>query len=96
MSQQPTAHALGWKVVYVASNEPEAAIVAGRLEADGIETFVHREATGGLAYGVYLDPLGEVSVLVHPDAYDQAAAILDEDVSDILPDHEDQPDDDQP
>ena len=42
-----------WKVVYVAHSEPEASIVAGRLESMGIETFVHRETTGNAAYGVY-------------------------------------------
>jgi Putative prokaryotic signal transducing protein len=92
MSQQSTAHALGWKVVYVAHSEPEASIVAGRLETQGIETFIHRETTGNLAYGVYIDPFGDVSVLVHPHNYDQAAAILDEDVSDVLSDDGDEAD----
>jgi len=82
MSQRPPVHTLGWKVVYIARSEPEASIVAGRLETQGIETFIHRETTGNLAYGVYIDPFGEVSVLVHPDQYEQAAALLDEDVSD--------------
>jgi hypothetical protein len=86
MSQQPPVHALGWEVVYIAHSEPEASIVAGRLETQGIETFIHRETTGNLAYGVYLDPFGEVSILVHPDDYDRAAALLDEDVSSELPD----------
>lgn len=79
MSQRPPTPAEGWMIVYVAHSEPEALIVAGRLENQGIEAFVHREVTGN-AYGVYTDPLGEVSVLVHPDDYEQAAAILDEDV----------------
>jgi hypothetical protein len=86
MSQPRFAHATGWKVVYVAHSEPEASIVAGRLETQGIETYIHREATGGLAYGVYLDPLGEVSVLVQPDHFDRAAALLDEEGSDDLSD----------
>ncbi len=89
MSQRSTPHALGWKVIYSAANDAEAAIVAGRLEAEGIETFVHREATGGLATGVYLDAFGEVSVLVHPDDVDQASAILDEDMSDESLDDQD-------
>jgi len=78
-------------VVYVAHSEPEAIIVAGRLQNEGIETFIHREPVGNV-YGIYADPLGEVTVFVHPRDYDQAAGILDEDV-DIEDD--DVPDDDK-
>ena len=96
MSQKPMAHMRGWKVVYVAHSEPEASIVAGRLESMGIETFVHRETTGNAAYGVYMDPFGDVSVLVHPDDYDQALALLDEEVEDALLADEDDADEAQP
>lgn len=81
MTQPPIAHYEGWKIVYTAHSEPEALVVAGRLENQGIDAFVHREVTGS-AYAVYTDPFGDVSVLVHPDDFDDASAILAEDVSD--------------
>jgi hypothetical protein len=79
-----------WMVVYVAYNEPEAYIVAGRLESEGIKAFVHQEPVGR-AYGLSVGPLGEVKVLVHPDNYDQAVDIIDDDEfvaedTDIVPD----------
>lgn len=72
-------------VVYVASSEPEAYVVAGRLQSEGIGTFVHQEPVGR-AYGLTVGPLGEVKVLVHPEQYEQALNILDDDeyVSDDL------------
>ncbi|MEO8396043.1 MAG: DUF2007 domain-containing protein [Chloroflexota bacterium] len=79
-------------VVYVASSEPEAYIVAGRLQSEGIEAFVHQEPIGR-AYGLSIGPLGEVKVLVRPDQYDQALNILDDeeflsDETDITTDDE--------
>ena len=65
-------------VVYIAHSEPEAYIVAGRLESEGIKAWVHQEPVGR-AYGLSIGPLGEVKVLVSPEDYDQALAILDED-----------------
>ncbi len=65
-------------VVYVAYSEPEAYIVAGRLENEGIHALVHQEPVGR-AYGITIGPLGEVKVLVNPDDYDRALTILDVD-----------------
>jgi hypothetical protein len=81
-------------VVYVASNEPEAYVIAGRLQSEGIEAFVHQEPVGR-AYGLSVGPLGEVKVLVRPDHYDQALTILDDDEflsdeTDIIPDDGDE------
>jgi Putative prokaryotic signal transducing protein len=77
-------------VVYVAYNEPEAYIVAGRLQSEGIRAFVHQEPVGR-AYGLSVGPLGEVKVLVHPDQYDQSLEIIEDgellsEDSDIVPD----------
>lgn len=77
-------------VVYVAYSEPEAYVVAGRLESEGIKAFVHQEPVGR-AYGLSVGPLGEVKVLVHPQNYDTALAILEDDEltsedTDIVPD----------
>jgi hypothetical protein len=96
MSQQPLAHPQTWSVVYVAYNEPEALIVAGRLENEGIETFVNRERVGNTVYGIDPDPWSKVNVLVHPADYDQASAILEEDMSDDLSDDGDEADENQP
>jgi hypothetical protein len=73
MSQHLPAHLQAWMVVYVAGSEPEAYVVAGRLESEGIPAFVHQEPVGR-AYGLTVGPLGEVKVLVHSDDYDQATA----------------------
>jgi hypothetical protein len=83
-----------WMVVYVASSEPEAYIVAGRLQSEGIPTFVHQEPVGR-AYGFSVGPLGEVKVLVNPEDYDQAVAILDADAyesdeTDLAPEDDDE------
>lgn len=86
-----------WIAVYTAHNLPEAQIVAGRLEYEGIPTLVNYPV-GGTSMGIYL---GAISVLVHPDHYAQALAILETDELDELPDttdpisyHQDDDDDD--
>jgi hypothetical protein len=83
-----------WMVVYVAYNEPEAYVIAGRLKSEGIDSFVHQEPVGR-AYGLSVGPLGEVKVMVRPDQYDQALTILDDDEfisdeTDIIPDDGDE------
>ena len=65
-------------VVYIATSEPEAYIVAGRLQSEGIEVFVHQEPIAR-AYGFSVGTLGEIKVLVSPEDYDRALTILDED-----------------
>ena len=79
-------------VVYIATSEPEAYIVAGRLKSEGIETFVHQEPIAR-AYGFSVGTLGEIKVLVGAEDYDQALEILEEDAeadnsedTDIVPD----------
>jgi hypothetical protein len=95
MSDEPNslAPSNGWMVVYIAHSEPEAYIVTGRLQTEGIPAFVHQEPVGK-AYGFTVGPLGEVKVLVSPGDYDQALAILDDDAYesddlDITPDDDD-------
>ena len=84
-------------VVYVASSDPEAHIVAGRLQSEGIPTWVHQEPVGS-AYGITVGPLGEVRVLVRSDDYERALAILeqDPDTDTLLPDADDMSEDDNP
>jgi len=91
-------------VVYIATSEPEAYIVAGRLKSEGIETFVHQEPIAR-AYGFSVGTLGEIKVLVGAEDYDRALEILDEDAeadnsedNDIVPgddDYDDEYDSDE-
>ena len=90
-----------WIVVYIATSDPEAYIVAGRLKSEGIETFVHQEPIAK-AYGFSVGPLGEIKVLVGAEDYDRALAILDEDAeadnsedTDIILEDDDYYDDDE-
>lgn len=69
----------GWLVVYVGNGLPAASIVAGRLATERIRTWVHQEPVAR-AFGIYVGSLGEVKVLVHPEDYARARAILDADV----------------
>lgn len=71
-----------WIAVYNAQSIPEAQIVAGRLQNEGIPAFVHYPV-GSMAIGINL---GEILVLVHPNNYDTATAILFPDDIDELPD----------
>ncbi len=67
-----------WMVVYLTYSPPEAYIVAGRLQNEGIPAWVHRPV-GANAIGITIGPLGEVRVLVDSPDYDRALAILAED-----------------
>ncbi len=89
---QSLAPSNAWMVVYVASSEPEAYVVAGRLQTEGIETYIHQESIGR-SMGFSIGPLGEVKVSVRPNDYDRALTILDDDEflsesSEIIPDDE--------
>jgi len=75
-------------VVYTAYNAPEAHIVAGRLESEGIPALVHQMPGAG-AIGVTIGRLGEVTVLVRAEDYGKALVILEPDDPDALPDSTD-------
>jgi hypothetical protein len=71
-------------VIYTASNIPEAQIVAGRLQSEGINALINYPI-GGSAIGIRL---GSISVLVKPNDYQAANEILfaeDEDIPAELP-----------
>lgn len=76
-------------VVYTTFNLPEAHIVAGRLQSEGIGALVHQEPAGS-AIGITFGPLGEIRVLVEAHHYDAALAILEGDDPDLLPSDTDQ------
>jgi len=67
-----------WMVVYLTYSPPEAYIVAGRLQNEGIGAWVHQPA-GASAIGITIGPLGEVRVVVDAPDYERAQAILSED-----------------
>ena len=85
-------------VAYITHNLPEAHIIAGRLQSEGIGAWVHQEPFGS-ALGITVGSLGEVRVLVDEADYEHALAILESEPP-ALPDDvdqmifEDDPDDD--
>ncbi len=72
-----------WIAVYITHNLPEAHIVIGKLRAHEIPAMIHQEA-GATALGITLGNLGEIKVLVSPEDYDQAAALLFPDSADQI------------
>jgi hypothetical protein len=84
VSEQPPQ----WMVVYTTFNSPEAHIVAGRLESEGIPAFVH-QAPGANAIGIHIGSLGEVTVVVREEDYWKALMILAPDSPGLLPDNDD-------
>jgi hypothetical protein len=74
-----------WMVVYLTYNLADAHIVAGRLESEGVPTFIHREP-GASALGIHIGRMGEIKVLVRPADFDLAEAILYPEEPDQLPD----------
>ncbi len=74
-----------WMIVYITHNISEAHIVAGRLEYEGIKTIINHMA-GRDAIGITFGKLGEVKLLVSPQDYDRAVAIIDPEMQEQLPD----------
>ena len=62
--------------VYIASSQPEAYIVKGRLENEGIPAMLRYESLG-LVYGITVDGLGQIEVQVSEDMAGRATEILD-------------------
>ena len=63
--------------VYVAGGEPEAYIVKGRLESAGIPVMLHYESAG-IIYGLTVDGLGQMEIMVPVDLADEAKNLLSE------------------
>ena len=53
----------------------EAQIIKGRLESEGIPALLSYESAG-LVYGITVDGLGEVKIMVPRDLAEEAKAIL--------------------
>jgi len=67
--------------VYVTNSVPDAYIVVGRLEVEGIRSWVQQEAAGA-AFGVTVGQMGAVQVLVNPEDYEAAMSVLAVEYSD--------------
>ena len=67
--------------VYVANGQPEAEIIKGRLETEGIPVMLRYESVG-LVYGLTTDGLGQVKVQVPSHLAQEAKEILTADESD--------------
>ena len=65
-----------WMIVYITNNVSDAHIVVGRLKTENIMAIVDHMA-GRDAIGLTIGSWGEVRVLVHPNDYEQAVAILE-------------------
>ena len=61
--------------VYVASGQPEAQIIKGRLESEGIPAILRYESAG-IVYGLTIDGLGQVEVQVPLSLAQNAKEIL--------------------
>lgn len=61
--------------VYVANGQPEAEIIKGRLESEGVPAILRYESAG-LVYGLTVDGLGQVEVQVPSSLSKQAMEIL--------------------
>lgn len=66
---------LALAVVYLAYNLPEAEIVKGRLESEGLPVLLRYESAG-LVYGITVDGLAQVKVCVPQTMAERARAIL--------------------
>jgi hypothetical protein len=68
---------ISWKVVAVANGLAQAAIIQGRLEAEGIPARIHQEPAG-VAIGLTVGVLGQAQVLVPEPLAEEAVRILEQ------------------
>jgi hypothetical protein len=61
--------------VYIARGKPEAEIIKGRLEIEGIPVLLRYESAG-IVYGLTVDGLGQVEVQVPSSRANEATEIL--------------------
>lgn len=60
-----------WVIIFHAQGQTEGYIIKGKLESNGIPVRLKQEAIGKI-YGLTLNGLGEVKVLV-PESYEEEA-----------------------
>lgn len=64
-------------VVYTTLGREVGAVIKGRLESEGIPAMLRYESIGPV-YGIAMDGLGQVEVLVPKDFEEKARALLKE------------------
>ena len=64
-----------WVILTTPNNPMEAEIIKGKLESEGIQVFLKKEAIGRI-YGITTDGLGEIKVLVPKNLVEKAREIL--------------------
>ncbi|MCL5950884.1 MAG: DUF2007 domain-containing protein [Chloroflexi bacterium] len=64
-------------VVYTTLGREAAAVIKGRLESEGIPAMLRYESIGPV-YGIAMDGLGQVEILVPRKFEEKARAILEE------------------
>ena len=64
-----------WVVVSYPKTPAEASIVKGLLESEGIPVFIEQEAIGK-TYGMTIDGLGQIKILVPAERKDEAEQLL--------------------
>ena len=62
--------------VYTAVGQPEAEIIRGRLQNEGIPAMLKYESLGAV-YGLTIDGLGQVEIQVSSDRAEEAKQILE-------------------
>jgi hypothetical protein len=70
--------------VYTAVGQPEAEIIRGRLQNEGIPAILRYESLGNV-YGILIDGLGQVEIQVPADCAREAKQILETTFSDQVP-----------
>ncbi len=67
--------------VYTAMGQPEAEIIKGRLQNEGIPAILRYESLGNV-YGIIIDGLGQVEIQVPFEYMQEAKQILKTDLTD--------------
>jgi Putative prokaryotic signal transducing protein len=67
----------GFAVVYRASGKMQAEVIRGRLESAGIPVLLDYESIG-LVYGLTIDGVGEVRIMVPNERVEDAKLLLSE------------------
>ena len=66
-----------WVVIKIVNGLPEAHIIKGLLESNDIPVRLEYEAIGQI-YGLTVDGLGQVKILIPEEFYDEAKSLLED------------------
>lgn len=65
-----------WVVVSVVQGEPVAGIIKSHLDSEGIPSVLERESAG-IVYGLTMDGLGQVRIMVPREFAEEAKRIIE-------------------